>query len=166
MNNYNDEKFGYSDMMSINNLMLPDVSLMFDEKTPAIPRPNATNEEAQLASIATPTQGYVQGNLFNNLYQGYKNYRPFPLQARNEQERMFLQYSELAFAAHELNLFLDNYPNNTKAIRLFNQYREASNQALNAYEEKYGPITITSNTLNQTPWTWATQNFPWDKGGM
>ncbi len=165
MNNYNDENFGYSDMMSMNNLMLPNVPLMFDEKTPAIPRPNNT-EQAQLASLATPTQGYIQGNLFNNLYQGYKNYRPFPLTPRNEQEKMFLQYSELAFAAHELNLFLDNYPNNTNAIRLFNQYRDASNQALNAYEKKYGPITITSDTLNQTPWMWSTQAFPWDKGGM
>lgn len=79
---------------------------------------------------------------------------------------MFLNFAELAFAAHEINLYLDNFPNDRSMIRLFNDYRTMSTQALRAYEEKYGPITLASEQLNQTPWMWEQLDFPWDEGGM
>ncbi len=161
MNNFNFEEFTYDDMMPFNNITLPNMDML---QNPSNHQMNSSN--MQTANLATPNQAYVQGNLFNNLYQGYKNYRPFPLVARNEQEQAFLNYSQLAFAAHEVNLYLDNYPNDRSMIRLYNDYREATLEARRAYEQQYGPITVMSDTLNNFPWLWQEQNFPWDEGGM
>ncbi len=117
-------------------------------------------------ALLTPQEAFIRGNLFGNLYQQYKNYKPAVLTANNEQQRMYLNYAQLAFAAHELNLYLDNYPDDRTIVRLFNDYRTMANQALRAYEEKFGPITITSEQLNQFPWMWEQLNFPWDEGGI
>ena len=46
---------------------------------------NTMNNGTQLIN---PTEGYNRGNLFANLYDQYKNYRPETLRASNEQERM------------------------------------------------------------------------------
>ena len=35
-------------------------------------------------------EGYNKGNLFADLYVGYKNYQPVKLQAKNQQEALFL----------------------------------------------------------------------------
>ena len=118
---------------------------------------NITNQ-----SLVNPTEGYNRGNLFANLYDPYKNYRPEQLRASNEQERLFLELSRNHFAAHELNLYLDLNPNDTSMIKLFNDYRERCDQLTKEYERKYGPLTVKSDVLNQTPFMWEKSPWPWE----
>ena len=87
-------------------------------------------------NLYTPEEAYDKGNLFANLYQQYKNYKPTILRANNEKERMFLEFSRMAFAAHELNLFLDNFPNNSSMLRLFSDYSNRANALKKEYENK------------------------------
>ena len=47
-------------------------------------------------------------------------------------------------------------------IQLFNDYRERENNLLKMYEAKYGVINTDSDSLNQTPFVWATEKFPWE----
>ena len=72
-----------------------------------------------------------------------------------------LQLSEIAFAAHDLNLYLDNFPDDEEAIRTFNEYRKKTNRLMEEYENTYGSLVISSNSLNAVPWAWDSR-FPWE----
>ncbi len=117
-------------------------------------------------ALVSPNEGFMRGNMFKDLYNPYRNYQPARLKPNNEQEELFLRMAEADFAAHDLNLYLDLHPQDGNAIDLFNQYRMQSNQLLMDYEKKYGPINIASNSLNQSPFLWVTQSFPWNEGGL
>ena len=122
---------------------------------------NISNMSNINPSLVTPTEGYNRGNMFANLYSQYKNYRPETLRS-NEQERLFLELSRTHFAAHELNLYLDLNPNDVSMIKLFNDYRERCEQLTKEYEQKYGPLSIKSDSLNQTPFMWEKSPWPWE----
>ena len=115
-----------------------------------------------IPSLFTPVEAYNNGNLFSNLYSQYKNYTPTVLRASNQREKLFLELSQISFAAHELNLYLDMHPDNESMITLFNDYRERANQLVHEYESKYGPLTISSDSLNQTPFAWEKGAWPWE----
>lgn len=114
-------------------------------------------------SLFPPTEGYDKGNLFSNLYSQYKNYKPVILKANNEKDRMLLELSRLSFAAHELNLYLDLHPNDVSMITLFNDYRQRADEVMRQYEKKYGPLNISSNSLDQTPFMWEKGTWPWEE---
>ena len=119
--------------------------------------------ENSKSSLYTPTEGYNKGNLFADLYEEYKNYKPVTLVAGNEQQKLFLELSKMAFAAHELNLYLDLNPDDETMLSLFNDYRKRANNLMMEYENKYGPLTIASDSLSSS-FLWEKQDWPW-KGG-
>ncbi|MBR3661398.1 MAG: spore coat protein CotJB [Bacilli bacterium] len=106
--------------------------------------------------------GYIKGNLFKNLYQGYKNYEPRKININNEQDELLLNVNELSFARHEMNLLLDNYPNNNQALKTFNHFREMEEKAIQNYERRFGPIEITSGDMNNIPFAWENDKWPWE----
>ena len=110
-------------------------------------------------------EGYTKGNMFRGTYIPYKNYQPQTLSSTNEQEALFLKMSESDFAAHDLNLYLDLHPQDGNALNLFNQYRMDTNRYMMEYENKFGPINISSDTLTQSPFMWEAKVFPWNEGG-
>lgn len=113
-------------------------------------------------SLVTPSEGYNRGNLFANLYDQYRNYRPVSLRANNEQERLFLELSRMSFAAHEINLYLDLNPNDESMLRLFNDYRQKCNELTREYEAKFGPLTVKSDSLEKAPFMWEKNPWPWE----
>ena len=76
--------------------------------------------------------------------------------------RPIYELSAIAFAAHELNLYLDLHPEDQSMLALFNDYRRKSNELTREYEEKYGPLNISSNSLDGNNFTWATDPWPWE----
>lgn len=118
------------------------------------------NNNNNLAGLYT---GYVRGNMFPSLYDQYKNYQPAMLNPKTEKEQYLLDLNQIQFAMHDIHLYLDNYPNNTSMIDEFNKNREMYNQMLQDYQKKYGPINITSDSLNMTPWQWDNNPWPWER---
>ena len=116
-----------------------------------------------IPSLFSPVEAYNNGILFSNLYSQYKNYKPAVLKASNEREKLFLELSQISFAAHELNLYLDMHPDDESMITLFNDYRERANQLISEYESKYGPLSISSDSLNQSPFVWEKDAWPWEE---
>ncbi len=114
--------------------------------------PNNMDRDMSNPKFFTEKEGYLRGNMFRNLY--------------SQQEEMFLRMSEAEFAAHDLNLYLDLYPNDGNALDLFNRYRKEANRLMMDYEEKYGPILISSDSLDTSPFLWQTQIFPWNMEGL
>ena len=115
-----------------------------------------------MPSLFTPAVGFDNGNMFSNLYIPYKNYKPANVSANNERESLMRELGRISFAAHELNLYLDIHPDDTGMITLFNDYREKANQLMSEYDKKFGPLTINSNSLNQTPFMWEKDVWPWE----
>lgn len=124
---------------------------------------NNINSASSMQSLYTPEEGYNNGILFANLYNQYKNYKPVVLSANNEKERMLLELARLSFAAHELNLYLDLNPNDNSMLALFNDYRMQANDLEKQYEAKYGPLSISSNSLERAPFAWEETTWPWEE---
>ncbi|MCI8461165.1 MAG: spore coat protein CotJB [Bacilli bacterium] len=112
--------------------------------------------------LFTPTEGYDKGNLFRNIYSQYKNYRPITLRPKSEKEKKLFELSAVAFAAHELNLYLDLHPEDQSMLALFNDYRRKSNELIKEYEENYGPLTVSSDALEGNTFTWEKDTWPWE----
>lgn len=117
------------------------------------------NNDEQLYSIVDPKEAFNRGNLFDYFFWPYKyvaNLKP-----QNEREALMQNIQMYAFAAHELNLYLDVYPDNKQAIGLYNQYTEMANKYTNEYESKYGPLSLGKE--QKSPWMWINSPWPWER---
>lgn len=71
--------------------------------------------------------------------------------------------SAYQFACIELNLYLDNNPNDENALRSYNTYYYNYMQAKLAYENEYGPLTNFGYVPeDSSTWQWASNPWPWD----
>ena len=127
-----------------------------------IPNPTKNGNTDKNITIFGPYEGYVKGNLYSNLYDPYKNYKALQLNPRNQYDEDILNLNQMQFASHEINLLLDNYPNDTNMLNLYNNYKENYLNMLQQFETKYGPTMVSSNFLNKTPWAWDNEPWPWE----
>ena len=158
-NDYYNYLNGYNDInyMPNSNQMIEDLnyqSLMPNNM-------NINNNQSQEKNILDTEEGFKRGNMFKNLYDEYKNYKPRKLIANSEREDMLMQIQEYTFATIDLGLYLDTNPNDKKALNLFNEYLKNKKNLVNMYEEKYGPLTLDSNDQNNN-WLWNNSPWPWE----
>lgn len=159
MNDYSDNNFSNMNY-KLNKNMNNDMNYsMNNEKNYNMY--NGMNNDLDSLNLYEPLEGYTRGNLFKDLYDPYKNYRPQRVSINSEEEELLTSIGEYSFAAHELNLYLDVYPNNQKALNLFNKYREQANELMMKYERKYGPLTISSKENQKIPFPWEANSWPW-----
>lgn len=155
-NNYNDMNF----MTDPNNMIYDMNTMTAFPNTFMMPNNNISDN----SNITDSQTGFKRGNLFNNLYSEYKNYKPNDLKANSEREDLIMQIDEQRFAIIEMNLYLDIYPNDKNALNKFNSYLRKEKELINLYESKYGPMTISSPVQtdnwfwNNSPWPWEVQN--------
>lgn len=155
-NDYYNYLNGYNDMnyMPNSNQMIEDLnyqSLM----------PNNNTSNNQNNNIISTEEGFKRGNMFKNLYDEYKNFKPKKLTANSEREDMLMQIMEYTFAMIDLQLYLDMYPNDKDALKLFNTYLNNKKELTNMFEEKYGPLTIDSE-VQRNNWLWDNSPWPWE----
>ena len=111
--------------------------------------------------ILDSEEGFKRGNMFKNLYNGYKNYKSSKLTAASEREDMLMQIQEYSFAMIDMGLLLDINPNNKRTLKVFNDFLERKKELVNMYEEKYGPLTLDSN-FQKSNWLWNNSPWPWE----
>lgn len=143
MNDYNNI-YGYN----TNNIFKDNYPNMYENNTPTYKLNSKT--------------GYIRGNMFENLYNPYKNYKPQEITTNNEKETLLNKVRQYRFAMIDLNLYLDNYPNDTNVIKIFNNYQNLEKQACYEYESKYGPLTIDDMSNNVNTWIWDNSPWPWE----
>lgn len=119
------------------------------------------NEENTNLNLYGPYEGYLKGNLFKNLYEEYKKYKPVSLSFSTEKEEKLFNINQICFAMHELNLLLDIYPNDKNIIKKYVDYQNIEATLQKEYEEEYGPLN-TSSINNTTPFEWVNTPFPWE----
>ena len=148
-NNYgypdNLNKFDYSDFLE--SIGINEIS-------------NATSNDQLFGSY----EGYIKGNLFKDLYDEYKNYSAIRLPVNSEKMELLLNLNQMQFGMHEMNLYLDVFPNDVKAIKEFNKFRDEYARLLKEYERKYVPLNICDENLNSIPFAWEDSSFPWEGG--
>lgn len=118
-------------------------------------------ENASASKILDPYQGLIRGNMFPNLYNGYK-VNPLDITPANEQARTLTYLDALCFAMTDINLYLDMYPNDRDMLELYNQYRIEKDKLSEEYQNKYGPILTDSNAMARYPFEWIKSPWPWE----
>lgn len=113
------------------------------------------------SSLYDPYNGFIRGNMFPSLYNEYK-VKPIDIMPKSDKEAILLYVDALSFAAHDINLYLDVYPNDNDMIQLFNQYKVEANKLMEEYQDKFGPLVVNSDATNKTPWTWDNSPWPWE----
>ena len=104
--------------------------------------------------------GFIRGNMFPDLFNQYKLDKPFDIEPMNEQAELLTYIDAYGFAAHDLNLYLDNNPDDRDMIKLFNEYTDQANKVMAEYESKYGPLFVDAS--NTYPWAWNKSPWPWE----
>lgn len=118
---------------------------------------NLNLNEANHMDITTIIEGFSKGNMDQDLYNPYRNYRPI-LVDKNNPTIMLKAYW---FAITDLQLYLDVHPDDTATKELFNKCVEEFHRLEKQVEAKDGPITVAT-TYNLTPkWLWQ-KNWPFE----
>lgn len=105
-------------------------------------------------------EGFKKGNMFPDLYDEYKNYKPLPLKAKNEREALLLKIFELDFAINDLNLHLAINPDDKEIYQLFTKYCLIYDKCLKEYEKRYQVLELTHDTFGK--YTWGSNPWPWE----
>lgn len=122
---------------------------------------NIKSEEEVQEDLVNVSEGFKRGNIFKNLYWPYAKGR-YNFEPKNERQRLLLSIMENSFYAHELNLYLDNFPNDKERIKLFNMYNDIADDLTTQYNKKYEPLNLAYNELSNVPFSWVESPWPWE----
>ena len=113
---------------------------------------NIKKEEELQNDLTSVKDGFRRGNIFNKLYWPYKK-QTYNFVPKNDRQKLLLDIMENCFYTHELNLYLDNFPNDKEKVDLFNKYNQKSDKLVKEYNEKYEPLILGGNNL-EVPFSW------------
>lgn len=107
-------------------------------------------------------EGFIKGNMQKSIYDQYKNYTPVEPKVKNEKEALLLFIQKCGLAAHDMVLYLDTHPNAKDALDLHEYYTKQYKDALDRYQEKYGPLSVSDTHLTKVPFEWVSSPWPWE----
>ena len=77
-----------------------------------------------------------------------------------DREKMMKNVQTADFEMIEANLYLDAYPNCSKALEYFYTARDRAEYLTKEYESKYGPL-LQSSTASNSTYRWLEEPWPW-----
>ncbi len=66
-----------------------------------------------------------------------------------------------SFGMTDIQLYLDTHPNDTKALALYDNYREKYVTLVGEFGRKYGPLTAINGDYGGR-WQWVDDPWPWE----
>lgn len=117
--------------------------------------------ETKKQNLFEPQNAFMLGNLFKDLYMSYNGFSNYTFQPQNPRQQALLDVQINAFIAHELNLYLDMYPDDQQMLRLFNEFSKKTKESTKAFENRFGPLTVMDSS-NQIPFNWTQSPWPWE----
>lgn len=81
--------------------------------------------------------------------------------AKSKSDLMLL-LQQYGFYAIELNLYLDNFPDNKKALRDFQKVAEIYHNLKSEYEMKYGLLSNFGHSQPCGDWNYVNDPWPWE----
>ena len=100
--------------------------------------------------------GIVRGTLFPGLdlpFMGLVNQNEFPMTPLAELQTM-------AFAIHELALYLDTHRKDKEALEMYRAYQRIYAEGRKKYEKEYGPLNHMSD--DGDTYRWLDDPWPWE----
>lgn len=79
----------------------------------------------------------------------------------NEEMKLWNELRTASFAMVELQLYLDTHCEDADAMALYHQYKAQRQNAMEALNLRYGPVTPYDVT-NPVKWTWVCGPWPWE----
>ena len=120
------------------------------------------NDNFGSVNLANTKEGFERGNLFDDLYSPYKNYRYRELRASNKREELLFEILKYKFAMKELDLYLDTHPYDSGMISMYSKYLKEEKRLCDEFERMYGPLTLDSMYLDGNSWKWNNSPWPWE----
>ena len=79
----------------------------------------------------------------------------------SEEMKLWNELRTASFALVELGLYPDTHCEEPAAMALYQQYRAQRQNAMEALNLRYGPVTPFDVT-NPAKWTWTCAPWPWE----
>lgn len=105
-------------------------------------------------------EGFEKGNMFPEIYEGYKNYKPKCIEPHNEREALLLKIMKLDFAMNDINLYLVLHPNDNVMFEKFKQIAKNLKHCTNEYNQKYQVLELCDDTFDS--YSWNSNPWPWE----
>lgn len=85
-----------------------------------------------------------------------------------DKDKMSCELMALQFALTDLNLYLDTHPEDTDAIRLYNNIVAKRKVLEETYQSMYGPLTASHYGNSDSFFDWVCDPWPWQdqEGGQ
>ena len=115
-------------------------------------------------TLTTVPDGFSKGNMFQEEYIPYKEYKAAKLIANSKQEELLLEIMALSFAINDLNIYLDLHPENTEMLKRFKELTEKSCEKEMEYVKCYGPLEVMDNE-SLSKFDWINKPWPWENVG-
>lgn len=119
------------------------------------------NQDEEL-NIFDVEEAFNKGTIFKEIYDPYKNYQSKKIVPRSEKEALMLEIQKYGLSSHDLNLYLDIFPNDKRAVELFSNLQRKTNDLIKMYQSKYCALSVADGNLNKIPWNYSTTRFPWE----
>lgn len=115
-------------------------------------------------SLTSVENGFASGNMFEDLYKPYKDYKYLKPVAKNPKDELLLEIMALSFAINDIELYLDLNPNDEDMLKKFRMLVEKSCQKEMEYIKNYGPLELIDDDKKNN-FTWVKNPWPWDHTG-
>ncbi len=80
----------------------------------------------------------------------------------NSREKMMRTVQNHSFAVYEATLYLDAHPCDEKALDYFEKQQALLENAVEAYEKHYGPLSIKGVKNDDGYFSWVRDPWPWE----
>ena len=81
---------------------------------------------------------------------------------RGRENDLLRNVYETGFALDDIILYLDTHPMDQNAMEYYRQMQMANQQAVQAYEQMYGPLM--ADRVMSDSWDWIQGPWPWEGG--
>ena len=122
------------------------------------------NNNVNNKKIISLEDGFKRGNLFNDEYIPYKNYKEGLIKPSNDRDKLMQEIMMINFAIIDMNLYLDLNPNDFEMLQKFQNLVTKSNEKENEYIRLYGPLTL-KETNGKNKFNWIDDPWPWQREG-
>lgn len=81
----------------------------------------------------------------------------------NDRKKLMDIITESSFALYDIVLFLDTHPDDTEALRCYNDYKQIRKVAVSEYTSKFGPLNSFQANCSEY-FEWVKGPWPWEGG--
>lgn len=79
-----------------------------------------------------------------------------------DKHELLRKISEVGFYAVDLNLYIDNFPDNAQAVKDYKAIAKALNNLKDIYEKYYGPLKNFGDSEFPGQWNYVNEPWPWE----